>query len=85
MLQLFLGTCTWILVGAIAWSLGKSFSEGIAYLKKLHQIPCSRCVFFTGDYHLKCTVHPLIALSEKSLDCRDFEPKSNTLTPPAFN
>lgn len=47
--------------------------DGITRLRQLHQIPCSRCAFFTGDYRLKCTVHPLTALSEEAINCRDFE------------
>ena len=79
-LQLLLGTFAWILVGSLLFSFWKTAKEGIAHLKKLHQIPCSRCVFFTGDYRLKCTVNPLTAMSEEAINCRDFELKSHTLT-----
>lgn len=48
--------------------------DGLTHLKRLHQIPCSRCVYFTGDYHLKCTVHPCRALSEAAIDCLDYQP-----------
>lgn len=47
--------------------------DGLDRLKRLHQIPCSRCAFFTGDYRLKCTVHPCKALSEEAIDCLDYE------------
>ncbi|MEB3884716.1 hypothetical protein LKE08_14890 [Lyngbya sp. CCY1209] len=47
--------------------------EGLDRLKKLHQIPCSRCAFFTGDYRLKCTIHPCKALSEEAIGCLDYE------------
>lgn len=47
--------------------------SGLTYVKKLHQVPCNRCIYFTGDYRLKCTVNPLMALSEETIDCR-FEP-----------
>jgi hypothetical protein len=50
--------------------------DGIIRLKRLHQIPCSRCVFFTGDYRLKCTVNPCIAQTEEAILCRDFEAAS---------
>jgi hypothetical protein len=42
----------------------------------LHQIPCPDCMYFTGDYRLKCPVHPIEALSEEALNCKDFEPKT---------
>ncbi|MCU0535651.1 MAG: hypothetical protein MUD14_17305 [Hydrococcus sp. Prado102] len=62
-LQLLLGAFAWLLVGSIFLSLWKTTKAGIVHLKKLHQVPCSRCAFFTGDYRLKCTVNPLMAMS----------------------
>jgi|GEM_PF-992063 len=64
------------LVFLFIWSTLKTTREGVNYVKKLHQIPCSRCAFFTNDYRLKCTVHPITALSEEAINCRDFEPVS---------
>ncbi|MDJ0550029.1 hypothetical protein, partial [Microcystis sp. M49636_WE2] len=51
-------------------------AQGRRQLQKLHRIPCSRCVFCTGDYRLKCAVHPMRAFSEEAIDCRDFEPET---------
>ncbi len=59
-----------------------TFQQGIIYLKRLHQIPCSRCTFFTGDYHLKCTVHPYSALTETAVNCSDYE--ANNKAKPAL-
>ncbi|MEM6401730.1 MAG: hypothetical protein AAF757_16100 [Cyanobacteria bacterium P01_D01_bin.116] len=53
----------------------RAFKQGAEQLKKLHQIPCYKCDFFTNDYRLKCTVHPTIACSEEALGCIDFEAK----------
>jgi hypothetical protein len=66
--------CAWTLMILFLWSLWKAGREGVSQLKRLHQIPCSNCVFFTGDYRLKCTVHPSKALSEEAINCLDFEP-----------
>ena len=63
------------------WNLWLTFDKGITYVKRLHQIPCSRCAFFTGDYHLKCTVHPDNALTETALNCCDYEPTNNPRKP----
>jgi hypothetical protein len=49
----------------------------MARLRRLHQVPCSRCAFYTGDYRLKCTVHPCKALSEEAIACLDYEPISS--------
>lgn len=61
-----------ILTGFIA-AIVVAVKDGLDRLKRLHQIPCSRCAFFTGDYRLKCTVHPCKALSEEAIDCLDYE------------
>lgn len=65
------------------WKFLLTFKSGINYVKRLHQIPCSRCAFFTGDYRLKCTVHPHKALTETALNCVDYEP-TNNLPRPSF-
>ena len=61
------------------YSLGVSSVEGWKQLRRMHQVPCSRCVYFTGDYNLKCTVRPCDALTEQAIDCRDFEVATNVL------
>ncbi|MEO1131845.1 MAG: hypothetical protein AAFX40_03965 [Cyanobacteria bacterium J06639_1] len=43
--------------------------------RRMHQIPCPDCQYFTGEYRLKCTVCPHIALSEEAIGCRDFHPQ----------
>ncbi|MGK7918653.1 MAG: hypothetical protein AB4080_01410 [Trichodesmium sp.] len=58
-----------------------TFKSGINYVKRLHQIPCSRCTFFTGDYRLKCTVHPYSALTETAINCSDYEINNNLVKP----
>lgn len=74
MFQLFYGFCSLSLTGLFLWSAWQAARDGIAQLQRLHQIPCSNCAFFTGDYRLKCTVHPSRALTEAALDCLDYEP-----------
>ncbi|MBD6618010.1 hypothetical protein FNW02_19820 [Komarekiella sp. 'clone 1'] len=54
-----------------------TLKQGISHLKKLHQIPCHACEYFTNDYRLKCTVHPKKACSELAIECIDFEPKTS--------
>ena len=57
----------------IGWSLVSFVWDVLAIAKKMHQIPCSNCRFFTGDYRLKCTVNPYIAHTEEAIDCQDFD------------
>jgi hypothetical protein len=62
--------------GFFCLSIYLAMKDAITRVRRLHQIPCSRCAFFTGDYRLKCTVHPCKALSEEAIDCLDYEPTS---------
>jgi hypothetical protein len=60
-----LGLCTWSLISCIL--------DAIAQAKKMHQIPCTKCRFFTGDYRLKCTVNPMIANTEQAIGCGEYQ------------
>jgi hypothetical protein len=66
--------CFSIISLRIALSMLKSLNKGWKNLVRLHQIPCDRCAFFTGEFNLKCTVHPYKAFNEKSINCLDYEP-----------
>ena len=68
-----------LVIGTIKM-IGQTFRQGWKHLQQLHEIPCSRCAYFTGDYRLKCTVCPSQALTEEAIGCRDFEAASH---PPA--
>lgn len=52
----------------------QSFRQGQDYLRRLHEIPCSQCQFYTHCAALKCTIHPHEALTEAVISCQDFEP-----------
>jgi hypothetical protein len=66
---------SWTLVfSCLFWRSLSMFKQAINHLKRLHQIPCDKCAYFTGDYRLKCTVNPLVAMSETAIGCRDFSP-----------
>ncbi|WP_071789034.1 hypothetical protein [Leptolyngbya sp. Heron Island J] len=63
-------------IGAVllfcVWRILCTLEQGTSYVRRLHQIPCSRCAYFTGDYRLKCTVNPMSALTEEAIDCSDY-------------
>lgn len=63
----------WSLVIMIVWSLFSAFADSVSRAKKMHQIPCTGCQFFTADYRLKCTVHPSIANTEDAIHCSDYQ------------
>lgn len=68
--------CISILMLVFLWSASLALREGFQQLRRLHQIPCSNCEFFTNDYRLKCTVRPCVACTEDAIGCTDFEPKT---------
>ena len=72
--------CAWGLVAIAAWSLLSMLRDGVAKVKHLHKIPCANCRYFTGDYHLKCTVRPSTALSEDAINCADYTARENPFT-----
>jgi len=68
----------WGLVFLIFSSIGHTVADSLRRAQRMHKIPCANCVFFTGDYHLKCPVQPTIALSEDAIDCPDYRSHSGT-------
>ena len=69
----------WAIVVLVFWSLYSAVRDGVATSQKMHQIPCTNCQFFTGDYRLKCTVQPTIANTEAAITCMDYQPKTNSM------
>lgn len=50
-----------------------AWRDGAQRLRQLHRIPCHRCKYYTGSWHLKCPVNPTAAFSEAALHCPDFD------------
>ncbi len=63
-----------ILLITLFLAIALAIQDGMNRLKRLHQIPCSHCAFYTGDYRLKCAVHPCKAFSEEAIGCLDYDP-----------
>jgi hypothetical protein len=62
----------WVVVGLISWRIWIIIHDTVTYAMNLHEIPCSRCQFFTNNHRLKCTIHPNTAMSEAAVGCPDF-------------
>jgi hypothetical protein len=82
-LALFVGKLLFIIfisAGLLDYILARwnSVRKNWIYLRGLHQIPCSQCVFFTGDYKLKCAVHPCTALTKDAIGCPDYQKAKNS-------
>ncbi|MCS6959552.1 MAG: hypothetical protein RMK91_05825 [Pseudanabaenaceae cyanobacterium SKYGB_i_bin29] len=65
----------WSIVATVLYGYWRSLRSSWQWVREHHRIPCSRCVYFTGNYRLKCTVHPCSALSPQAINCPDFEPR----------
>jgi hypothetical protein len=63
----------WLLLLGFFLAICLAIQDGFSRLKRLHQIPCNRCAFYTGEYRLKCTVNPYGAFTENAIACRDWE------------
>ncbi|NEO86360.1 MAG: hypothetical protein F6J87_19200 [Spirulina sp. SIO3F2] len=64
---------SWGLLFGLLWQLFRAAQAAIAAAQHMHQIPCTRCQFFTWDYRLKCTVNPSEANTPSAIGCRDFQ------------
>ena len=56
-----------------AWGIWSAMRDSVQRAQHMHQIPCAECQYFSGNYLLKCPLHPKEALSEAAIGCRDFE------------
>lgn len=72
MMQLLRGLTAWTMLGLILIQIYRMFTEGSAHARKLHQIPCAGCQYFSGDYTLKCALHPSRAGTIEAIECGDF-------------
>lgn len=77
--QILFFLSAWTIIIFFLWTSWIAAKEGIDTVKRLHQIPCSDCRFFTGNYHLKCPVHPNNALTEEAINCSDYCPKGHKI------
>jgi hypothetical protein len=75
--------CTLILLflGWFLWSIVQAAKIAVIQLRRMHQVPCDRCAYFTHSYHLKCTVRPCQALTESAIGCMDFAPVTRSCRP----
>jgi hypothetical protein len=49
--------------------------------KRSHQIPCRNCRYFSGNFYLRCAVHPSNVLTEKAVDCADYRSQEEQSEP----
>ena len=62
----------WVFILMLGSSVIAMIVDVIKQAKKMHNILCSDCQYFTNDYRLKCPVNPFKATTEAAIDCRDY-------------
>jgi len=67
----FLFAC--LLIYLFISSLVNPLLAAFAQAKRMHQIPCSNCRYFSGNYILKCTIRPIEANTEEAIGCLDYQ------------
>jgi hypothetical protein len=67
----------WVFLLSLGWSMVSAIRDLLDRSKRMHEIPCANCQFFTNNYRLKCTVQPTLANTEQAIGCRDYRPKQN--------
>lgn len=45
--------------------------------KRVEEVPCENCRFFSNNPYLKCTVHPSIVLTKEAIHCPDYRFKDS--------
>jgi hypothetical protein len=73
-----------VLLGVI-WKNYGPVQTNLLKLNEIENLPCGRCLYFTGNHHLTCTVRPHEALTEEAVDCFDFAMANSAETKASTN
>ncbi|WP_107670632.1 hypothetical protein [Cyanothece sp. BG0011] len=63
----------WVFIFALGSSVIGTIVDVIKRSKKMHEIPCTHCQYFTNDHRLKCPVNPFQANTEEAINCKDYQ------------
>lgn len=72
----------WALVLLFVLAILLAVQDGTRRLRRLHQVPCFGCRYYTGSPYLKCPVRPMDAASEAAINCPDYAAAATRPTPP---
>lgn len=70
--------CTWTIFILLGWNIWTAIRDSVKQARRMHEIPCANCQFFTNNHRLKCPVHPQKALTDAAIGCLDYDPTSYT-------
>ncbi len=73
----------WAMLLLFVLAILLAIQDGMRRLKRLHQVPCFHCRYYTGSPYLKCPLRPIEAASEAALHCPDYAAAdSEAMQPP---
>lgn len=67
----------WVLKILKTAGVSKKVSSQLAAIQSFQQIPCSKCRYFNSNPYLKCAVNPSTVLSDKAIECSEYNPGSS--------
>jgi hypothetical protein len=75
LMSLLMVCSTIVLVTAVCNYLSKVIRPQVKISSETDNFPCRNCQYFNSNYHLKCAVRPTDVLTDRAIDCRDYEIK----------
>ncbi len=73
MLQVICMSIAWSLILVVVVEISAVAWRSWMVARAMHRIPCWSCQYYSGDPHLKCTVHPAKATTTSAIGCQDFD------------
>jgi hypothetical protein len=72
--QIVIGLVIFSTIGILIYaSIPKGWQHSLKFNLD-RKVPCRRCRYFSDNPYLKCTLHPVTAMTEQAVDCRDYCP-----------
>lgn len=72
--QIVMGLMILLTIGSLIHTCIPKSRQRFSSFKLPPKTPCYRCRYFSNNSYLKCALHPVTALTEQAVDCRDYCP-----------
>ena len=70
--QIVMGLMILSTIGLLIHTCIPKGRQHFSSFKPSPKTPCYRCRYFSDNSYLKCALHPVTALTEQAVDCRDY-------------
>ncbi|BAY17325.1 hypothetical protein NIES2109_13460 [Nostoc sp. HK-01] len=76
---------SWIIFFLVLRKIQRFLDNKMVFsVKRLHQVPCKNCRFYSNNHYLKCAVQPSIVLTDEAKNCSEFSAKQDKLSEKQF-